>query len=479
MVLKSLRPDKAPAFIAPDEQTWTLAGDDPAARGLRPVFAPGHARVALIAERMPEPLVEGVADWLERMPAAAHVETIELAGLPGGHGAASQHGDHQEHHHEAEGHGGHDHGSHGQADHDQHGHGHGGHDHGGHDHGGHDHGGHDHGGHDHHDMMAIVGDPSADGLVMEPIEFRFGPVGTPLPAGLAVDITLDGDVVAEARIDATLRRATEEAPVPAAPDLLAPVAWRTLLDGIAGDRSEADRWTGIAAVEVERAVSHLAWLRSFGRLLGWARLIERCTVALAATAEGRLALSASSGRSAAAADALGPATRAVLEVADLIHGSRSLRLRTAHRAVVTADDIRHHELHGPTARASGVEDDARSEHPLYRRLEFAAVMRSDGDSLARTSVRAEETVQSLRIAEGALRAAAAWKPADAEGDADATLEGPRGPLQAVRSDGMWSLTAPGERAAREVAARTMIGLEWSTALVAAASFDLSPWSVGE
>ena len=451
MVLKSLRPDTAPAFIAPDEQTWTLAGDDPAARGLRPVFAPGDARVALIAERMPEPLVEGVADWLARVPTATHVESHELAGLSGEHAMESQHGDLKRHHHEPHGH-------------DAHGH-------DGHDHGGHDHDGHDHDGHDHHDMMAIVGDPSADGLVMEPIEFRFGPIGTPLPAGLVVDVTLDGDVVAEARIDATLRRATEGAPVPAAPDLLAPVAWRTLLDGIAGDRTEADRWTSIAAVEVERAVSHLAWLRSFGRLLGWAPLIERCTAALATTAHLRT--------SSAAADEFGRATRAVIEVAELVQGSRWLRLRAADRAVVTADDIRDCGLRGPTARASGVDDDARSEHPLYQRLDFAAVVRPEGDAHARTRVRADETVESLRMAEGALRAAMAWKPADAEGATDSTLEGPRGPLRAVRSGGAWSLTAPGEREAREVAARTMIGLEWATALLAAASFDLSPWSVGE
>lgn len=456
MVLKSLRPDTAPSFIAPDEQTWTLAGDDPAARGLRPVFAPGDVRIALIAERMPEPLVEGVADWLARVPTTTRVESHELAGLPGVHAMESQHGEHERHHHEAHDHEDHDH------DHEEHGH-----------------ADHDHGGHDHHDMMAIVGDPSADGLVMEPIEFRFGPVGTPLPAGLVVDVTLDGDVVADARIDATLSRATEAAPVPSAPDLLAPVAWRTLLDGVTGDLSEADRWIGIAAVELERAVSHLAWLRSFGRLLGWAPLIERCTAALAATADLRRSLSAPLGRSLPAADELGPGTRAVLNVAELVHGSRWLRLRTADRAVVTADDIRDRGLHGPTARASGVDDDARREHPLYRRLDFAAVVRPEGDALARTRVRADETVQSLRIAEGALRAAAAWKPADAEGDADATVEGPRGPLQAVRPDGVWKLTAPGEREAREVAARTMIGLEWASALVAAASFDLSPWRVGE
>ena len=452
MVLKSLRPVPARAFIAPDEQTWTLAGHDPATRGLTPTFAPGRAQKALIAEGMPEALVGSVADWLARIPSFAAVETRELPGLPLKPFVITG---------EVES-------AHSQP-----------HDHGAHHHGGHDHAGHDHAGHDHHDMMAIVGDPSADGLVMEPIEFRFGPVGTPLPAGLVVDVTLDGDVVAGASIEATLHRSDDDAQLPGPPDLLAPVAWRLLLDGVVGERSEADRWTSIAAVEVERTVSHLAWLRSFSRLLGWAPLVDRCTAALAATAELHASLSGRADRPAAAmaADHLDPAIDGVRRVAELVQGSRWLRLRTAGRAVVTADEVRHLGLRGPIARASGVDDDARSDHPLYQRLGFTPVARSEGDALARTRVRTEEAVRSLHLAAGALRAATGWKPADAETHTDSNVEGPRGPLRAIRADDQWILTAPSGSAARDVAARTAVGLEWATALVAIASFDLSPWKV--
>ena len=452
MVLKSLRPVPARAFIAPDEQTWTLAGHDPATRGLTPTFAPGRAQKALIAEGMPEALVGSVADWLARIPSFAAVETRELPGLPLKPFVITG---------EVES-------AHSQP-----------HDHGAHHHGGHDHAGHDHAGHDHHDMMAIVGDPSADGLVMEPIELRFGPVGTPLPAGLVVDVTLDGDVVAGASIEATLHRSDDDAQLPGPPDLLAPVAWRILLDGVVGERSEADRWTSIAAVEVERIVSHLAWLRSFSRLLGWAPLVDRCTAALAATAELHASLSGRADRPAVATavDVLVAVIDGVRRVAELVQGSRWLRLRTAGRAVVTADEVRHLGLRGPTARASGVDDDARSDHPLYQRLGFTPVARSEGDALARTRVRAEEAVRSLHLAAGALRAATGWKPADAETHTDSNVEGPRGPLRAIRADDQWILTAPSGSAARDVAARTVVGLEWATALVAIASFDLSPWKV--
>jgi hypothetical protein len=63
--------------------------------------------------------------------------------------------------------------------------------------------------------------------------------------------------------------------------------------------------------------------------------------------------------------------------------------------------------------------------------------------------------------------------ADAPAGTAPAVEGPRGPITARRSAGAW------ERAARRAAAGAMVGLEWSAALVALASFDLSPWSAGE
>ena len=93
-------------------------------------------------------------------------------------------------------------------------------------------------------MMAIVGEPSADGLVMEEIELSHGPVGTALPGGLRLDVTLDGDVVGHCEVTALLRAGAPDragaagprnAPHPA-PDLLAPAAWRVALAGAASRR---------------------------------------------------------------------------------------------------------------------------------------------------------------------------------------------------------------------------------------------------
>ncbi len=114
---------------------------------------------------------------------------------------------------------------------------HGGMDHDGMDHGGHDgmdHGGHDgmdHGGHDgmdHGDMeMAPDGIPLAegtagdrDGLEMDALPVRLGPVLPHWPAGLVLDVTLHGDLVAEAAAR-FLGAAGEDSPAVADPAVLA------------------------------------------------------------------------------------------------------------------------------------------------------------------------------------------------------------------------------------------------------------------
>jgi Respiratory-chain NADH dehydrogenase, 49 Kd subunit len=424
----------APALVVPDEQTWTVLGTDPATLGLEPAFAVGKVERVLLPSSVPLPLAEPLSAYLALVPEGVDVEERPLAlptGEPeplhighhehdsaahdddGSHDAHPEHRAHKGHHdrdqHAAHGregeHAGHPgHGAHG---------GHGGHgEHAGH--GEH----HDHGGaHDHHAMMAIVGEPSADGLVMESIDLRYGPLGTPLPGGLAVDVKLDGDVVAEASVRALLHSFT---------DPLAPEATKAP----AG-------WEGVAAVETERAVSHLAWLRAFARLLGWPRLVDACRRAIAAS------------------DDPVAAGTAVDAVVALVDGSRWLRVRTAGRGNVGADEARATGLHGPNARASGLADDARTHDPRYRALGFEPVIRIEGDALARTIVRAHEARAALRLAAAAL-------DADDEPPAGAAVEGPRGGA----ADAM-----------RDVAGQAMVGAEWAAALVTLASFDLSPWDV--
>jgi hypothetical protein len=323
-------------------------------------------------------------------------------------------------------------------------------------------------------MMAIVGEPSADGLIMEPIPVMYGPLATPLPGGLIAEVTLDGDVVDESAVRATLR-----ADASGIPDPLAPVAWTLAMAISSGGQDAAPQWLTVAALELERAISHLAWLRSLARLLNWSPLIDACTRALAAIQVSREVLPLGDAPEPWLRAALGdpdlPAGRAALsEVVALVSGSRMLRWRLKHRAELTASDVRDLGLTGPIARASGHAWDARSADARYRDLGFQPVTQTDGDAYARTLVRAEEAAQALELLEAALAA----EPGPPR-NAGPSIEGPRGPLQASRDHDGWRFSAPGAKEAAAVAADAMVWLEWSSALVVLASFDLSPWSVGE
>jgi hypothetical protein len=425
-----------PALLVPDEQTWTMAGRDPVRLGFEPVAAPAAAQRVLV--------LDGISETLQRALDEV-VDTLPPDVRPFGHRA----------HHREEHHGGEqDHGHHGNDD--------------GHaDHGNHDaHGGH--GGHDHHDMMAIVGEPSADGLVMEPIELELGPLVSPLPGGIVVAVTLDGDVVAECDVSATLVNDGASAP-----DALAPASWRVALS-TARELAEAvpvaasDRWARVAAVEVERALSHTAWLRALGRLLGWPELVARTSRAVAALTDAADPVSV---------NALRAAQGAVARVAALLDDSRRLRVRTAGRAHITHDRALALGLRGPLARACGLRKDARLGDPLYERLGFEPVVREEGDALARTLVRADEAVVSVGLAVGALEASGGRSDPLPVPRSPAVVEGPRGPLQAVMDSPEPTVAALGHDAALSVAGKAAVGSEWAAALVGLASFDLSPWKI--
>lgn len=52
---------------------------------------------------------------------------------------------------------------------------------------------------------------------------------------------------------------------------------------------------------------------------------------------------------------------------------------------------------GPTARASGINEDRRLFHPTYKKLGFQPVTRKEGDNYARIMVRFQEVMQSIGL----------------------------------------------------------------------------------
>ena len=416
MVLRTAR--QRPAVVIPDELALTMWGHDPAARGLASTWEPARAEALLVADPLPASLVEALARIRRELP--HEVEVLQAhTGLPEVDEARPS--GPEGHGHDAspdpEEHAG-DHGDDGHGDHGDDGHG--------------GNGGH----HDHGDMMAIVGDPSADGLVMEPIHMAHGPLAPGLPGGLVLNVELDGDVVASCQPEPTLTYPRS------AGDPLAPVA-------AAMTAGQERTWRMIGDLELERALSHAAWLRGFARLLAWGDVVERSQRLVSATLAARRALEGDErGAAHVFRDALGPARA----LRGRLHASRRLKARTGGRGVIDPAA----RLSGPNLRACGRPDDPRSTDAAYRELGFTPVAEAGGDALARTRVRLAEIVQSLDLASSAAErdglAPGTWP----------TVEGPRG----LSDDA--GVTAA-------VAGRAAVGLEWASALVVIASFDLSPW----
>jgi hypothetical protein len=346
----------------------------------------------------------------------------------------------------------------------------------------HEHGHEGHGDMGDHDMMAIVGEPSADGLVMEDIELRAGPLGVALPGGLVVLAGLDGDVVTSCEIRSELRQI---ATAPASPrDPLAPVAWTLATMAAArpaGEPRPAD-WLSVAALELERAVSHLCWLLRLMRLIGWRAGHADVLAAARPLLAPNRALAETIGEQGADHAAL---LADVSERGSRLPGlagrlrARPFAARTAQIGVLSADACRRAGVEGPSARAAGAAPDLRGGDPVYQELRFAPAGRDRGDAHARAEVRLEEAVESLRLVARALELfhAGARPPARpfAAGGSVA-VESARGPMIArPGDDGGPQVGALGERALRQAASSAAVGREWASALVAIASFDLSPW----
>ena len=441
-----------PALVVPDDLAWTVWGADPYAEGLRPVSAAGSARLALLPDRLPAPLGDALRRLAEDLPADRGVEVRAAPALGGRRlervlvaGPVDGNGEKEGDGHE-------------------------------------DHDGHEHGHHGH--MMAITGSPGSDGLVMEPIETTVGPLAGPLPGGLAVSVGLAGDVVEDCRVEALLHGQENGAGHP--PDALAPAAWSAVVSAACNERSQRP-WDAVAAVELERAVSHIAWLRTLARLLGWSTLVDGCTAALAALGAARRA-------GATAAPQLDRSLDALASLRGGVRGRR-MAARTRGRAVVDAATVAAQSLTGPVARAAGHAQDARSSDAAYAALGFAPVTEDDGDARARTVLRHVEAVAAVELAASALartdRGTDPFPAPFADGRGGACVEGPRGPLRAwregatnadgfaVAGTGTVRCSAPGADAARRAAARSAVGQEWAGALVCLVSFDLSPWRVGE
>ena len=74
-----------------------------------------------------------------------------------------------------------------------------------------------------------------------------------------------------------------------------------------------------------------------------------------------------------------------------------IALRSRGIGILTQEAAYQAHAVGPTARASGIAVDQRTQHPTYMKLGFAPVVRHDCDNYARIMVRFDEIFQSIQL----------------------------------------------------------------------------------
>ncbi|MGI8632300.1 MAG: hypothetical protein ACR2NA_07105, partial [Solirubrobacterales bacterium] len=236
-----------------------------------------------------------------------------------------------------------------------------------------------------HSMMATVGEPGSDGLIMQDSTARIGPLTGPFAAGLVATLELGGDVVCSCELQPTVHTM--------AGDPTAPAASRWALQR-AGGRGEMPAAHRLAAVEIERATSHAGWTAQLGVLLGWRQLTAAARAAQEPLREGVAALLAQRPPTT-----LSCAEEALATVARLLESRRAAG-RLAGRGVLEREAAE--GLDGPVARASGICADARAADGAYDAVGFEPRIGTDGDARERARQRVGEARDAIGLARRAL-----------------------------------------------------------------------------
>jgi Ni,Fe-hydrogenase III large subunit/Ni,Fe-hydrogenase III component G len=94
-----------------------------------------------------------------------------------------------------------------------------------------------------------------------------------------------------------------------------------------------------------------------------------------------------------------------LAAVDAILGDGSLRARLQNSGILSAENAKAYCVVGPTARGSGVDIDARRDHPYaaYPDLDFEVCVENSCDNWGRTMVRIRELLESIKLVRQVLQ----------------------------------------------------------------------------
>lgn len=261
-----------------------------------------------------------------------------------------------------------------------------------------------------------------DGLSLDQLHVRIGPLLAAFPPGLTLDLKLQGDVIQEA--------IPEDNPYAAGRGVGGPP--RSLRPFLRALREPVP----IPELELARARSHLRWAAWGLHVHGLPALGARVL---------QLALRVEPG------DA-----EAIQEVIGALRRSRILGWATTGVGVMSAHDLAGLGV-GPVARAAGLPEDLRSEDQVYRALGFEPIVHDDGDARARWRQRLAEAAQALVLAErGAGRTSTPM----------GSVEAPRGRL------GAGTAATAASTHLLPMLPGLLQGLEWGDAVATLVSLDL-------
>ena len=261
--------------------------------------------------------------------------------------------------------------------------------------------------------MAELG-ADRDGLRLDVLPLRIGPLFPRLGTGVTLEATMAGDVSVEARL--------ADSPFGQPND----AGSQTIFQRALNTR------VPIAELEVARARDHLRWVASSLAVMGLPALATRAL---------RLAT------------APVPDARRVAALGRQLRALRIPTLPWTGRGRLASDAVLGLAL-GPVSRASGEPDDARMDEPAYRGLGFEPLMATAGDAAERWTLRLREAAASLGLAQRA-GATEAW--------GSGVVESPRGRLTPTG--------APFSRI-QPLVPSLLEGLEWGDALVSLVSLDI-------
>jgi energy-converting hydrogenase A subunit O len=87
----------------------------------------------------------------------------------------------------------------------------------------------------------------------------------------------------------------------------------------------------------------------------------------------------------------------LLRYTGMFEAGPMIALRSRGVGILTPEAAQQAHAVGPTARASGIAVDRRTQHPTYMKLGFAPVVRHDCDNYSRIMVRFDEVFQSIGL----------------------------------------------------------------------------------